>query len=326
VYNSEKYVAGCVNSIINQDFTDFEIILYDDGSTDRSLEICNELAANDSRIKVYSKKNGGISDASNCVLKKCTGKYIFLMDNDDEMCENALSNAFSCLSCNGFPDILCTNYLQISGEKVIQGVFASEQYIGKEIEKDEFVSYIYLSGKLVFPLWVKFIRREFWENSGVLFNSKYNAAQDADVTVRIMRKAETIVYKDFDSVKWYHPRGESVTTSWKIKPFLNTVNFFLDNLENINDWNISKEKKEELFEFFSRRIRTYSIMAHSMNDADREQAFEFLENNCKKYILKVPLTSSVDRYIIVYAGYHLLGIKRTSRLLHKLVLKMGCLV
>jgi len=65
---------------------------------------------------------------------------------------------------------------------------------------------------------------------------------------------------------------------------------------------------------------------HSMNDADREQAFEFLENNCKKYILKVPLTSSVDRYIIVYAGYHLLGIKRTSRLLHKLVLKMGCLV
>ena len=83
IYNVEKYLKKCLNSIINQTYKNLEIILVDDGSTDDSGKICDEYAKNDKRIKVIHKKNGGLSDARNAGLDICTGDYIGFVDSDD---------------------------------------------------------------------------------------------------------------------------------------------------------------------------------------------------------------------------------------------------
>ncbi len=83
VYNVQNYLSKCINSILNQTFTDLEIILVDDGSTDNSGAICDEYANKDSRIKVIHKANGGLSDARNAGLDICTGDYIGFVDSDD---------------------------------------------------------------------------------------------------------------------------------------------------------------------------------------------------------------------------------------------------
>ena len=83
VYNNEKYLSHCINSILNQSCQDFEIILVDDGSPDKCGQIIDEYKEKDSRIISLHKKNGGLSDARNYGMKYVTGEYIFFLDSDD---------------------------------------------------------------------------------------------------------------------------------------------------------------------------------------------------------------------------------------------------
>ena len=83
VYNVEEYIHRCIDSILAQTFTDFELILVNDGSHDQCGKICDEYAENDSRIKVIHKKNGGLSDARNAGLEIAQGEYIGFVDSDD---------------------------------------------------------------------------------------------------------------------------------------------------------------------------------------------------------------------------------------------------
>lgn len=78
VYNTESYLERCLKSILSQSFTDIELLLVDDGSTDRSGAICDEYAVRDNRIKVLHQENGGVSSARNLGLDQATGEYVIL--------------------------------------------------------------------------------------------------------------------------------------------------------------------------------------------------------------------------------------------------------
>lgn len=90
VYNCEEYLRLCVNSILNQSYKDFEIILVDDGSTDGSLSVCKDLSRKHSNIKVFHKENGGAASARNVGIEKAHGKYLMFIDGDDILDENSL--------------------------------------------------------------------------------------------------------------------------------------------------------------------------------------------------------------------------------------------
>lgn len=90
VYNIEKYVKRCVNSLLRQEYTDYEIILVDDGSTDSSGSICDKLADKNNNIFAYHKENGGLSDARNYGMDRAKGNYILFIDSDDWVDEKLL--------------------------------------------------------------------------------------------------------------------------------------------------------------------------------------------------------------------------------------------
>lgn len=90
VYNVEKYINRCIDSILAQTFTDWECILVDDGSPDKSGEICDEYASRDSRIQVIHKQNGGVSSARNIGIKRATSEWITFVDSDDYLYEDSL--------------------------------------------------------------------------------------------------------------------------------------------------------------------------------------------------------------------------------------------
>lgn len=91
VYNSEKTLARCVDSILSQTFSDFELLLIDDGSTDSSGKICDDYALKDKRVHVFHKKNGGVSSARNVGLDNASGKWVTFCDSDDYVNDNWLS-------------------------------------------------------------------------------------------------------------------------------------------------------------------------------------------------------------------------------------------
>lgn len=90
VYNAEKYLRKCIDSVLAQTYENYEILLIDDGSTDNSLIICNEYKEKNNKVKVFHKENGGASSARNVGLKEAKGKYIYFLDSDDWLREDAL--------------------------------------------------------------------------------------------------------------------------------------------------------------------------------------------------------------------------------------------
>ena len=83
VYKVEEYLSNCIESVLNQTFSDFELILVDDGSPDTCPEICDNYKAKDSRIKVIHKQNGGLASARRAGIKIAEGEYVFNLDSDD---------------------------------------------------------------------------------------------------------------------------------------------------------------------------------------------------------------------------------------------------
>lgn len=124
IYNVEKYLAQCIESIISQTYKKIEIILVNDGSSDSSGKICEHYANIDNRIKIINKKNGGLSSARNIAMQKCSGKYIMFVDGDDIISEktiellyqNIINNSSDISTCKMVPfyddDLTITKKIQ----------------------------------------------------------------------------------------------------------------------------------------------------------------------------------------------------------------------
>ncbi|MBQ3113785.1 MAG: glycosyltransferase family 2 protein [Phascolarctobacterium sp.] len=116
VYKVEPYIHKCVNSILNQTYTDFELILVDDGSPDNCGKICDEYAQKDKRVRVIHKENGGVSSARNLGIDEAKGEYISFIDPDDWIDLDMYENLFSFID-NEKLDIVCFEVYEVKGSK-----------------------------------------------------------------------------------------------------------------------------------------------------------------------------------------------------------------
>lgn len=114
IYNTEQYLSRCLDSIISQSFTDFELLLIDDGSTDGSGIICDSYADRDRRIRVFHKENGGVSSARNVGLKEANGEWICCVDSDDKLLTGGLQTMVDCISDE--VDMVMAGYFELEGE------------------------------------------------------------------------------------------------------------------------------------------------------------------------------------------------------------------
>ena len=116
VYNVEDYLSQCLDSVLSQDFDDFEVICVNDGSTDNSLIILEKYAKLDSRIKIISQINGGLGSARNTGLKHANGEYVMFIDSDDYISEGSLKKIYyNAVSNNS--DIVIFEFCQFGEDK-----------------------------------------------------------------------------------------------------------------------------------------------------------------------------------------------------------------
>ncbi len=212
VYNREKYINKCVDSVLSQTFNDFELILVDDGSTDKSPDICDEYAKKDSRVKVVHKSNGGVSSARNEGLKIATGEYITFVDSDDYIDSDFLEYAINNIEETGV-DIFVSGVIHEycncdSIEKVEvtnikkNGVFAIKELLemwGKEIPLD------CLCGP-----WCKLYRTNLIKYYGVKFDTSMNIGEDTYFNTEMMGLAENAY---LSNLSFYHYCKNSSETS-----------------------------------------------------------------------------------------------------------------
>lgn len=143
IYNVEKYLRRCIDSVINQTYKNIEILLVDDGSPDSSGEICEQYKKNDDRVYVFHKKNGGLSDARNYGIKYAKGKYITFIDSDDYIAKNYIEYLYTmivkyhaeisvCCMIQTNSDVTdFTNTLSFPAEQVFSGKEACFQLLNQ---------------------------------------------------------------------------------------------------------------------------------------------------------------------------------------------------
>lgn len=124
VYNTEQFLPRCIDSILNQSFADFELLLIDDGSTDGSGELCDAYVEKDSRVQVFHKKNGGASSARNIGIDRAEGVFLTFVDSDDLVDESYLEHLMSCDS-----DMVITGLQHFSGDRVDIKAPKSAKYV-----------------------------------------------------------------------------------------------------------------------------------------------------------------------------------------------------
>lgn len=204
VYNVKKTLNKCVDSVLNQNFHDWELLLVDDGSTDGVGEMCDEYAIKDQRIKVFHKKNEGVSSARNVGLDKAKGKWITFVDADDCIYENVFEIIFS-----HDEDILIFNYDINYNDTILSGEGIPSYYNSYNIKK---VLDKYINIELFRTPWSKFYKKELINT--LRFDSLIRIGEDTLFVLKYLQKCRSFFI--FDN-KYYIWSKDSISLKIKYK-------------------------------------------------------------------------------------------------------------
>lgn len=219
IYNCEKYLPECIESVLAQSFTDFELILADDGSTDSSGAICDEYAAKDSRVKVLHLKNSGTVVTRRRACAAGSGEYVLFADADDCLVPGLFERVYDICKAHK-PDMLAYDFEIIGMDPVIRNKngFHEGLYEGKALSKvrrsliyDKYKrSFNY--GGVIYSLWSKVIRRDFLEKHFPLLPNDIVKGEDLIATVVLTCAAKSVYFMDFCGYKYRITPGSLMNT------------------------------------------------------------------------------------------------------------------
>ena len=220
IYNIEKYLARCIDSVLTQSFSDFELILVDDGSPDICPAICDEYAKKDARIRVIHKENGGLVSARQAGIRIAQGDYIFNLDGDDALCPDALESASEIIGQTQADMVSFSHRRWTDGQisDVVEDLVPEGLY-----DKAKIQACIYpklLSDKnmehIFYFLWGKAIKRELVLPHQLQVNPAISLGEDLSCVVPCYLDAQT-VYMSKKAIYLYTIRNDSISTDFKTK-------------------------------------------------------------------------------------------------------------
>lgn len=283
IYNADKTLGRCVESLIGQTYSDIEIILVDDGSKDRSLDLCKRYSEKDRRIRVVSKENGGVSSARNAGLDVAMGKFIMFCDSDDwveaDWCETMLS-AYK-------PDFL-----------VMCGYFChkpnSVQWIGEEVKeivisKADYLSTCSIGGG---SPWNKLLCRDVIKEGRIRFPEKITLGEDKLFIWRYLKySSNDIVYCNKPLVHYTWPIGQSLTLNLPLDYYEQCRIIFQEIQTDIDNGFYCSEKSKRQF---------YQESYYQYENAIRRIFKDKNTNFIKKLKVSSCITNSAEYQIIAH--------------------------
>ena len=263
VYNAEKYLQECVDSILTQTLSDLELILVDDGSTDSSPALCDQYAAQDARVKVIHKSNGRAASARNAGLRAATGEYVAFVDSDDwispDMYEKMLQTG---------ADVTLCDYVRFQGEKEFpftQPNVAAGFYDKTQIRK-KIYPHLVMDG-IEYPITISncvmLIKRDIITRNQLFYREDILISEDAPFGSEVLYCADSFAY--LKGERFYHYRMTEGSASKTYKPWWwdsslkineETENFFSE----CEDYDFTQQIKSNMF--YLARAEIYYILCN----------------------------------------------------------------
>ena len=274
VYNVEKYLNRCIDSLISQTYQNIEIILVDDGSTDSSSEIVDGYLKKDNRIKVFHKDNGGLSDARNKGIEISKGKYLSFVDSDDYVTNTYIETLYNTIIEYEADISICSYKVNYETGQILKkgknkkGVYSTEKALKNMLYHRDFdVS-----------AWAKLYKKELF--NGIIF-PKGRLFEDAATTYKLMMKSKRISY-NLKEEYYYIIRDKSITTNsfnlQKMDLIVSTKEMF-DEV-SLNYPRLKKAAKRRL-------VYAYlSTLSQLVQSNDQSSKYEKQEQSIYNYIKK----------------------------------------
>lgn len=201
VYNVEKYLKKCIDSVLKQSFKDFELILVDDGSTDNSGAICDEYA-DDENIKVVHKENGGLADARNVGIDNSTGDYITFLDSDDFIKKDYLSILYN-IAIKTKTDVVISKFINFyEGREPNEN--GDEDYKFSVVSKEECYRKMLLQEDIDVSATAKMYAKRVFDNIRFVKGQLY---EDINIVDQVIEKANGIAITDYAGYCYLQRKG-----------------------------------------------------------------------------------------------------------------------
>lgn len=282
VYNSEKYINKCINSIINQSYKNIEIILINDGSTDKSGEICDYYSRVDSRIIVKHKKNEGATIARNIGLKNSNGKYVTFVDSDDWIDKDYILNMVNIIIDKNCDLVICNNKEVYITKEEIKYIDRKLDFKGKINICEKLEPNLFING-LVHPCWGKLYRMDLIKNNNLNFTN-IKLSEDTVFNLQYLKLCK-LIYMLEDSLYFYaHYDNHCSITS---KAYEDIFENYLVVHEQFNKY-IDRYKDNEYEEVINK-----TMYAQYYNAIIKVLLAEYMKPKVKKKILNKALNNRI---------------------------------
>jgi len=262
VYNAEKYLSQCLDSIIHQTYCNLEILLIDDGSTDGSLEICRNYKKKDHRIKVIHKENEGPSKTRNIGIAHSTGDYIIFIDSDDYIEKNMLEEMYKAISEKEVDVVRCNikKYMN-SKEYVNENMYelSNRKFAGAQIEK---ILYHFLTHKQNLGCYSVLLLMK--KEVVLSFNTNYHFMEDYEYYARLLLNIDSIYFLD-QSFYHYRYNGQGLSKNkeralkniYDMVGVIGSVEKILEENMTIQQNKLIKQINSTCFIIFIAKFMTY---------------------------------------------------------------------
>lgn len=297
IYNVEKYIDRCLTSVINQTYSNLEIILVDDGSTDNCPDICDEYARKDSRIKVIHKVNGGLSDARNVGCKYATGMYIWYVDSDDEIINTAVEELVNII-LKYKADVICFNFKELFDEtnEETDNKFYSYSFSKKCTE----LTYKEAISDNIYRIGIRYEAQSKIYKSSIAKQIEFpvgKLAEDFATFYKFLRIAKKIIYYD-NQIYVYYKRKNSIMGNKSEKLYIDIYNNELDYYNEVKSLNLdvhTENKAEE--NLFRTLIKTYIKIYKSENSS--------LVNEVKTNLYSISFKKLNIKFKLLYLAFRI---------------------
>lgn len=303
VYNVEKYLEQCVDSILNQTYHDIEVVLVDDGSSDGSPMICDAYTKKDSRVKVIHKPNGGLSDARNAGLDVASGDYIIFVDSDDfwvgsEDLQQLMTVVRENLDCD-FIGFNCSYFY--SDSQTYKKWVAYDEQLSFPVDKDRAMCSLVSSGTMPMSACLKIINHQSLLDMGLTFQ-KGQIAEDIPWFIDLLERSNKCMFVNQYIYAYRQNVSGSITHSGGERSFNNLFAILKSELGKIEKRNFSAEAKKSLHSFLAYEYCILLSMVSSLSESSkrREELYAY------KWLLDYTNNPKVR---MISKVYHLMGVR-----------------
>ena len=278
VYNVEKYLKQCLNSLICQTLDNYEIIIINDGSTDNSKDIINQYCRSNYNIKVINQKNSGLSVARNRGISEASGEYIAFIDSDDYICNDMMESMLNQAKLNNLDLVVC-NYERVydnseKNEVVYSHLEEGVVYAGKELLKK------FLVNKITPNACDKIYKKSIFTKNNIMFPTGYYH-EDLLTMYNILSNINAAAYINRDYYK-YRCRENSITTSLSIKN-ITDMEYIIDEINSM--FNNSYKSQNELQKYIRAfNVINFNICVYMSCKIKDKNSNDILKRLFKKYL------------------------------------------